>query len=202
MHDLDIPETAREAPLVDDGVARWHGWADPIRETSAVLRALNIEPTYIDINPSRQAEAVVDLNMPLPEEYRGQFDAVLDAGTTEHCFNVGQAFRNVASALKLGGFAIHCNPMSCLNHGFWNFNPTAMVDFYEANGFAIERLAVLLGPISRRAEADILAMGTKRLAFTRDMAEANLLCVAQKGRVVEPRWPHQTKYKLHPSLAA
>src|SRR5262249_43616070 len=40
---------------------------------------------------------------PLPEALRGRYDAVVDAGTLEHVFNVPTAFKNVMDALKVGG---------------------------------------------------------------------------------------------------
>jgi hypothetical protein len=55
---------------------------------------------------------------------------VLDCGTTEHCFNVGQAIINAAHAVKPGGAIFHCFPMCVMNHGFWNASPTAFKDFY------------------------------------------------------------------------
>jgi len=48
---------------------------------------------------------------------------VLDAGTMEHCFNVGQTIRNIVDMTKVGGFVIHLNPMTMINHGFFNYHP-------------------------------------------------------------------------------
>ncbi len=47
----------------------------------------------VDLVASRGGERILDLNGPLEADLVGGFDVVLDAGTMEHCFNVGQAVR-------------------------------------------------------------------------------------------------------------
>jgi hypothetical protein len=93
--------------------------------------------TCVDAIAHDGREVVADLNH--PHDF-GEFDLVIDAGTTEHCFNVGQAIVNAANAVKVGGYILHTNPVSMGNHAFYNFCPTLMWDFYKANGFTIERL--------------------------------------------------------------
>lgn len=93
---------------------------------------LGAELTCVDVISHDGRELVADLNY--PQEF-GEFDLVIDAGTTEHCFNVGQAIVNAANAVKVGGVILHTNPVSMGNHAFYNFCPTLMFDFYKANGF-------------------------------------------------------------------
>lgn len=109
----------------------WHGWDKPIYETDAVLRAMGYSVTYADIKPSRGVETVLDLNDRLPAPLRGEFDAVLDLGTLEHCLNVGQAFRNVGEALKPNGVVLHANPLQMTNHGWWSFSPEVYHGLYD-----------------------------------------------------------------------
>src|SRR3546814_19453314 len=67
--------------------------------------------------------------------FRSKYDIVIDGGTTEHIFDIACALFNCAKMVKLNGYIYHDVPMNMLNHGFFNFNPTLLCDFYEANGF-------------------------------------------------------------------
>jgi len=90
---------------------------------------------YIDVKSFHGKEDVIDLNYPVD---LGKYDLVIDPGTLEHCWNVGQAWLNSANAVCDGGYIYHNNPVTMLNHGFWNFSPTVYHDFYTQNGFDCE----------------------------------------------------------------
>jgi SAM-dependent methyltransferase len=80
-------------------------------------------------------ERVCDLCEPLPQDLVGQFDVVLDLGTTEHCSNPARVFLNAVEALRVGGVVIQHLPVSMVNHGYWNISPLWYAEFYPANGF-------------------------------------------------------------------
>jgi hypothetical protein len=61
----------------------------------------------LDYFASEQPTFQIDLNQPVPETLRGRYDLLMDAGTTEHCFDVRQVLANAV----------------------------AVLDFYAANGF-------------------------------------------------------------------
>lgn len=173
-------------------IQQWHSWAGPIYDTDDVLGKLGITAMYVDINPSRLCERVVDLNEPLPTDLCNSFDLVVDPGTIEHCFNIGQSFKNVALALKVGGIVLHQNPLTCMNHGFWNFSPTAYFDFYYQNGFQILRPIVgFNGKLNERAVYDAHAVQRFKIG-----QEAWSMCIAQKKTEQELKWPLQSKYRL------
>lgn len=172
-----------------DAIARWHGWNGPIFDTTAMFGRLGFLPTFIDIHPSRGIEQVVDLNLDLPMEMQGMFDLVLDGGTLEHCFNIGQAFMNVAHAVRQGGFIIHSNPMSCFNHGFWNLSATTYHDFYVQNGFEVTDLLGMVGKVGQREVATLPQ--TDRIALP---PEVSSLVVVRKVREQPLGWPTQGKY--------
>jgi hypothetical protein len=90
---------------------------------------------YIDVNCFHGVEEIIDLNYP---HDLGQYDLIIDPGTLEHCFNIGQAWMNAANAVRKGGYIYHNNPITMVNHGFWSFNPTGYHDFYTQNGFECE----------------------------------------------------------------
>lgn len=119
----------------------WHGKKDPFPETLEVFEKLGVKLTVVDFTADRGMETIKDLN--LPQEL-GRFDLVIDPGTIEHCFNIGQALLNAANAVKVGGRILHLNPMTMLNHGFYNLNPTLFHDFYGQNGWGVSDLTVML----------------------------------------------------------
>lgn len=176
-----------------EAIARWHGWPGTIYETTAVLRQLAISPTYVDIRASRGIERIVDLNERIDAAL--QYDIVLDPGTLEHCFNIGLAFSNVLRLTKVGGYILHVNPCTMVNHGFYNLSPTAYKDFYEQNGAKIIKLYGLAGSGQERKMANL-----DPVARTTLPAETSLLVIVQKEIECEPVWPTQTKYLQHSSL--
>src|SRR3546814_9244579 len=64
--------------------------------------------------------------------FRSKYDIVIDGGTTEHIFDIACALFNCAKMVKLNGYIYHDVPMNMLNHGFFNFNPTLLCDFYRS----------------------------------------------------------------------
>lgn len=87
----------------------------------------------IDVEDKR-ATYRVDLNQPvtgLPE-----FDVVTNYGTTEHVFNIGEAFRTIHNLTRPGGVSLHCVPsFAFINHGFYGINPNALIEMIRANDY-------------------------------------------------------------------
>jgi hypothetical protein len=123
---------------------RRHNVSHPLPETEEFFQKIGCEHVCVDIVKARGTEIICDLNLPPQIEALSpkQYDLVLDGGTLEHCFNVGQAFMTVADTVKLGGVIFHGNPISMINHGFYNFSPTLYHDFYTQNGWEVELMMV------------------------------------------------------------
>lgn len=120
-----IAPNARDIPDLAD--------LDYVRDAREVLGTAGYSLDVVDIHVDRGCERVVDLNYPAD---LGEYDAVLDHGTIEHCFNVGTAALNLAGAVAEGGIIIHSLPMNGYNHGFYSFSPTWFHDLYSpASGF-------------------------------------------------------------------
>lgn len=159
----------------------------PLVDTRAVFAALNTRAVYVDSFPSRGVERCVDLNVPLPDDIAHEWDLVIDAGTIEHCANVGQALLSAAQSVRVGGRVFHSPPVSMLNHGFYNICPTLLCDFYEQNGFVVEHISAfyprtLVGfPISRQSRAPM-------------PPEAALYFLARRETLKPLVWPNQSKY--------
>lgn len=98
------------------------------------------EVISLDASNWEGADRIADLNRPLPEELRGRFDAVFEAGTIQHVFHLPNVFANLHAALKPGGRAIHGMAPSHnhVDHGFHQFSPTLFHDYYTANGWRLE----------------------------------------------------------------
>jgi len=146
-----------------------------------------------DIVQERGSEILCDLNYAWGRN--GQFDPqmdydiVLDVGTVEHCFNIGQAMFNMAGLVKVGGYIIHENPFLMGNHGFYGINPTFFVDFYEQNGFK-----VIECKLTNKNGDSLEVPHTKRFRFGGD-DEVNVFCLAQRMKVQSFIYPTQSKYK-------
>jgi SAM-dependent methyltransferase len=146
------PGAAASLPLHprSEEIVRWHGVGSVlprVRDSAALLDRLGLDVEVVDIAEIRGGERIVDLNLPLPDDMAGRYDLLIDTGTLEHCFNVGQALMNVAASLAEGGCLVHAAPMNIYNHGFWNFSPTLYFDFLGDNGFTIDYLQAMSGHV-------------------------------------------------------
>lgn len=159
----------------------------PVPDAECLFDLYGATLDVFDIKAERGSEIVLDLNHPIPENAKGEFDYVLDVGTLEHCFNAPQALMNMASLVKVGGVVIHENPFNYGNHGFWNLNPTLYHDFYTENGFdLLECVLTANGGVAP-------VPATQRFWFTE--CEANCLAIAARVEEVEFTFPTQSKYR-------
>ena len=189
--DLVVPDTdflgVKCTKYADTG--RWHGVTHALPETLHVFDLLGSTLDCIDIHASRGCERVLDLNYPQP---LADYDLVIDAGTIEHCFNIGQAILNAAGAVKVGGRIFHSPPMTMVNHGFYNLCPTLLHDFYKQNEWDLEHLSGWtmdkIGPV---AETD---------RWHNAPAEVSLFCIAKRLHDGAFIFPTQQKYLDNPEL--
>lgn len=182
------------------GIIAWHALEahlDRVIDAQSLFKVMGMRLTVVDLVASRGGERIVDLNQPLPPDLADAFDVVLDAGTMEHCFNVGQAVCNILAMAKVGGFVIHMNPMTMINHGFFNFSPTFYHDFYGQNGHQ------LIAPICG-VSASGIKINYQRIDHTRRQrvpeTTTMVLSVARKQNGEAPIWPMQSKYLQNPTL--
>jgi hypothetical protein len=179
-------------------IRQWHRWPHPVYDTSEVLtKELGFkEIDYADIVQTRGPERIVDLNY--PTDWGKEYDIIIDGGTAEHCFNIGQVFSNIVAAVRPnGGIVIHINPLNMLNHGFWNINPTAYHDFYKDNGFEMISASGVGGPLDDRTVVSYNdAHLRRRFDFEQTVEITNIIalrCTGKKNsRII---WPMQSKYR-------
>lgn len=167
------------------------GGLDHLVETESLFKALGLELDCIDIHAPRGVERIVDLNAPLPEDLLGRYRLVIDPGTIEHCFNIGQAMLNAARAMAVGGYIVHVNPLSMFNHGFYNLNPTFYYDFYGQNGF---ELLFMNGIAKAGGSAPFFDVAPVR-RFGNVPEDSAMLVIAKRRDMRDIVWPVQSKYR-------
>ena len=108
-----------------------------------IFRALGAtDIVSLDASAYQSASIVHDMNQPIPDRYREQFDVVFDGGSIEHVFNFPVAIRNCMEMLREGGsLFIHTAANNCMGHGFYQFSPELFYRvFAPVNGFGVERM--------------------------------------------------------------
>lgn len=177
-----------------EAICKRHGLRQrQIPDAHSFLEAHGCKLDVYDVVAERGCEIICDLNeVGMGISYtRGGiwacYDIVLDVGTLEHCYNIGQALINMAGMVGHGGYIIHENPFNCGNHGFYSINPTLYADFYAANGFEIVELC-----LANREGAKAPAPHVTRFKFTE--VEANTFCMARRVNVQKFVFPVQSKY--------
>jgi hypothetical protein len=109
------------------------------------LRRLGAQETMsIDASEYEGASLVHDMNLPIGDELKGRFSAVIDGGTLEHIFNFPTAIRNCMEMLQVGGhFFSHTMANNFMGHGFYQFSPELFYRvFSRENGFQVHRAVV------------------------------------------------------------
>jgi SAM-dependent methyltransferase len=91
---------------------------------------------------SYEGARVHDMNLPIPDSLRQQFDVVLDGGTLEHVFNFPTAIKNAMEMVRVGGHLFLQTPANNFcGHGFYQFSPELFFRVLAPeNGYTIERM--------------------------------------------------------------
>jgi hypothetical protein len=91
--------------------------------------------TAIDLHGT-SAALKYNLNDVVPIEKR--FHITINTGTAEHVFNQYQMFKTIHDLTLPGGVMFHTFPfVGWLDHGFYNYNPTLIMDLAMTNDYAI-----------------------------------------------------------------
>lgn len=179
-----------------DQIKKWHGILDKfeIVDTDFFFRALNFDTDYFDIRKIRKNEIILNLNEELPKNMEKNYDLVIDAGTLEHCFNVGLAFINMLKLLKSDGIVMSCSPINYPNHGFWSFSPCVYENFFRENSW---RMLFYLATDNTNKIIDINDLNSKNFNAPKRSIQ---YVVAQRVKESTFKYPLQHKYKKYPDL--
>jgi hypothetical protein len=84
--------------------------------------SLGLESQSVDIEGG---DICIDMNEGhVPDKYRGAFDLAINAGTTEHIANQGNAFAVIHELVRVGGLMYHQVPaFGAFDHGFFGYQP-------------------------------------------------------------------------------
>lgn len=164
----------------------------------AALGAKDIQS--LDVSDFEGAQIVHDLNLPLPEHLRGQFDMVYDGGTLEHVFNLPIALKNCMELLRPDGrLFLHTPANNLCGHGFYQFSPELFFRAFSAeNGFEVERCVVhVIGPYGRWYEVSDPDKIRERVELI-TATPIHMLVQARRKEVkpVFARWPQQSDYAV------
>lgn len=183
-----------------DRICKRHGLKPRrIPDAQSVFGMLEAKLDVFDIVQERGDEILCDLNEPmfelkatepieLVERYQS-YDFVLDVGTLEHCFNIGQAAKNMVGLLKAGGIIFHGNPHCSGNHGFYGLQPTWYADFYGQDGFELLYCKLMVHGSDEPLDVPL----TARFSF--GAPEVNIFATARRNEIKPIIYPQQTKYK-------
>ena len=140
-----------------------------------------------DASAYEGATRVHDLNQPIPGDWDGTYDAVIDGGTLEHVFNFPTAIENCMRLVKPGGhLLLFTMANNCCGHGFYQFSPEL---FYaalsEENGFEVESMILhRVGPSARWLEVSDPRKIRSRVELV-SFAPVQLLIRARRDPVAE-----------------
>ncbi len=94
----------------------------------------------LDYSDWEKPDLVWDLNQPVPTDWHGRYDCVLESGTIQHVFHLPNVLLNMHDLLAPGGRVVHGQAPSHnhVDHGFVMFSPTLFHDYWSANGYTID----------------------------------------------------------------
>lgn len=164
---------------------------DCIATRTVLLAAGATAFDVVDVIAHKGFERIVDLNQ--PQEWPRRYGLVINPGTLEHCFNLGQAWANAWRALAPGGAILHVCPATMLNHGFWNICPVAIEDWCAANAGRVREMRFAQnGTQQPVAPRGIPGAATGRPALP---AETVMYALCQKLADAPLAWPVQGCYR-------
>lgn len=139
----------------------------------------------MDFSDYEGASIIHDLNTPIIECFP-HFDTVIDAGTTEHIFDVSTAIKNVMDLCAVGGKIIHILPANnYCGHGFWQFSPELFWDLYSPeNGFeSTEIFLVKIGYPKKWFQLTELAHGGRANFFSKSRVQLLVKTIKSSDRI-------------------
>jgi hypothetical protein len=154
----------------------------------------------IDSSSYEGASIVHDMNTPIPDALKGQYDCVIDGGCLEHIFNFPTAIQSCMEMLRVGGkFLSQCCGNNFMGHGLYQFSPELFFRvFDQENGFKIERVLAMdmMGAAHMYEVSDPKVVQSRVEAITRGPI---FLFVQAKKLEEVPLWrslPQQSDYSV------
>jgi hypothetical protein len=142
------------SPVLDEAIALFGGKRPELTPVGApritpdsppgglLWSAFGMQSKSVDIDGG---DIRIDLNNGrVPLRYRGAFDLAVNAGTTEHVANQGNAFAAIHGLMRAGGLMVHQLPVcGSLSHGFFGYQPKFFHRLAKANDYEVAELTLL-----------------------------------------------------------
>lgn len=141
-------EIAALGPLFSGSAVNVSGWDDRDKEGGRYRDYFSgIEryaiTNYVGFRGARNEDGSIplDLEAPLPEDLRGQFDLVFNHTTLEHVFDCFTAVKNLCALSRDAVLVVA--PFAQMVHStesfgdFWRFSPEALGKLFEREGFTM-----------------------------------------------------------------
>lgn len=140
-------ELRKVAHLFTGKVVNVSGWKDVDKEGSHYRDYFTNATDYLITNFETDArgfqgfenEIFLDLEQPLPDELKQQFDVVFNHTTLEHIFQINTAFNNLCAMSS--DIVILIVPFLQQYHteygDYWRLSPLAIKRLFEENGFTL-----------------------------------------------------------------
>ena len=142
----------------------------------------------LDMSPFEGANIIHNLNYPIADKLKNQYDLIFDGGTLEHIFNCPVALKSYMDMLKVGGCLVIGVPgNNWMGHGFYQLSSEF---FYRAlspdQGFRVHKMILTaVGPFKRWyevADPKEISARVELISMFRQMA---LMVSAEKTAQVE-----------------
>lgn len=106
-----------------------------INNSDTLFKSLGVQTLCsLDFSDFEGADIIHDLNLPIKSHLKERFDCVIDAGTSEHVFNVYQNILNIMSMIKKGGYYIGTLPTNNYSgHGLYQFSAGLFIQLFNQN---------------------------------------------------------------------
>lgn len=170
------------------------GFTEPMFQAFECEKLLSMDKSDFE-----GADFLHDMNLPIPKDYKEQFDLVYDGGTLEHIFNFPVAIKNEMEMVRVGGHLVLQTPTNNWSgHGFYQFSPELYFRVLsEANGYRIKRMVVFeWGPNKWYEVAD--PMDVQSRVYVVNSCRASLLILAERIAAVDVNQtpPQQSDYEF------
>jgi SAM-dependent methyltransferase len=141
----------------------------------------------MDFTDKEGAAHIHDLNKPCPDHLKGQFDIVIDGGTTEHIFYIGTALDTCHDLLAPGGLLLsYVSADGWFGHGFFQTGPDVPWRYWHhARGYQMLEVSI----VARKLPGQITAIpdptGQPR-GGERALSGPHMILTAARKPLVDP----------------
>jgi hypothetical protein len=165
-----------------------------IKTAKALYLALGFEDYKCIDTDGRHDALVFNLNEDVKVKgFQDQFNLVTNHGTSEHCFDQQNVFRNIHNLCAKDGIMIHALPFQgYLNHGFYNYHPNFYSDLATANGY--EMIGIFVNIDAETSDLTSYSSTLMKHLSMTPLSTMGLFAVMRKLKDEEFRTPFQGKY--------